>query len=247
MLNYIIADLKRITLRIPRAIAMLVIYAGMVLFLMSVSSSDQWNVVSYMSAVEQYVGFLMVMIGLVELVSIFADDFKAKTMQVAIGLGIPRWRVILCKLIEVMVLVLADLVVFALVAFIAAPCVRVAPSGSRMMEIIGKLFGVWLGTTAFASLSMILIFITQGTLGAIILYLAMASGVVNTLMEIILGLEGIKDFHLQRFTLTALVKMFDAKIILGTFSFSYFVGILIYIAIGYAVTLAVFRKRELDF
>ncbi|MGL4284045.1 MAG: hypothetical protein ACRCSI_10700, partial [Eubacterium aggregans] len=104
-----------------------------------------------MLAVEQYIGFLTVMIGLVELLSVFSDDFKAKTMQVAIGLGIFRWCIVLCKLIEVMVLVLADLLIFALVVFIAAPFVRVAPNVQQVLEMMGNLFGVWLGIIGFSS------------------------------------------------------------------------------------------------
>lgn len=247
MINYILADLKRITLRIPRAVAMVVILGILIAYMRTAATGSQWNVITYTLTLEQYFGMLTVMLGVVELISVFSEDFKAKTMQVAIGIGIPRWRIVLSKFIELMVLVFVDLVVIALVALIAAPILQVAPNGEQVMEILGNLFSVWLGIIAYGTLCTILIFFTQGIGIATILYLALASGIVNSILEILFSLDAVKSFHLQRFTLTAIIKMFNARILLGTFSFPNFLGILLYTALAFTATLAIFSKRELDF
>ncbi|MGL6269561.1 MAG: hypothetical protein ACRC2O_16625, partial [Chitinophagaceae bacterium] len=87
---------------------MVAIYAILIIVLV-IASKGQWNAVTFVLAVEQYIEFLPVLIGLVELISVFTEDFKAKTMQVAIGIGSPRYRIVLSKLIEMMLLVLVDL------------------------------------------------------------------------------------------------------------------------------------------
>lgn len=246
MFNYILADLKRIALRIPRALVMVAIYAILIIVLV-IASKGQWNAVTFVLAVEQYIEFLPVLIGLVELISVFTEDFKAKTMQVAIGIGIPRYRIVLSKLIEMMLLVLVDLMFVFVIALITGAIMQVWPDGQQLMAILGNLFGTWMGAMAYASLTMILIFFTQGMGIATLLYLAFCGKIVYTLLDIIFSIEIITSLHLQRFTLTAMIQLFNSKILLGTFSTATFLGILLYIVLGYLGAVAVFNRRELDF
>lgn len=248
MLNYIFADLRRIVRRIPRAIAVTVIIAILAAVLVIYkSTSDQFTSVAFVLGVKQYLGFLPVLIGLVEMMSVFTEDFRAKTMQVAIGIGIPRYQIVLSKIIEAMALVLCDLLVIAALTLIMAPVLSVSLNASQMLELSGSLLGIWLGVTAYISLTGILIFFTQGTGIATILYIALASGVINMIFGLIFSIEAIAGLQLQRITLTTMIKQFDANAALGIFNFSTFFGILIYILAGVGITVAVFQKRELEF
>ncbi len=53
--------------------------------------------------------------------------------------------------------------------------------------------------------------------------------------------------HLSNQLPTNLISVFKARLILGIFGFPSFLGILLYIAAGIALSALVFEKRELEF
>lgn len=247
MFNYLIADLRRIALRIPHALALIGIYAILVIMLIFGFNSEGWNSVSLVTMTIQYINFLTILLGLVELNAVFSDDFKTKTIQVAIGIGISRWRVILTKFLELAILVFVDIVVVLFIAIVCGGFMNAFPTYSQIVEIWSQLFSVWLGILGYMSLTMIIIFLMQGTGIATILYLALSSGIFNMVIGLLSSFEIFESLHLQKYTLTSLLGMFGSQLTLGSFNFSMFIGIIFYIAIGYGMAVAIFRKRELDF
>ena len=116
MLDYIIADYLRIIKRIPRIIGIALFYIALIIYMLVKSSSKTatWNSVSFVSAITTFTALFSLFLGVFEFLAIFSDDFKAKTMQVAIGLGIHRSKIIASKMIEVAILLLTDILLLAL-------------------------------------------------------------------------------------------------------------------------------------
>ena len=57
----------------------------------------------------------------------------------------------------------------------------------------------------------------------------------------------VKRFHLDQYTLTSLLKASGTQLLLGNIHWAAFLGVALYIALGYNLTSALFRRRELEF
>ena len=248
MLRYIIADLKRILLRGPRTLALLFTYVFGIISMFSVHKSGNWNSVVMVSWMDQFTAIMLIMLGVIEIFAVYGDDFKAKSMQVAIGVGISRKKIVFSKMIEMAILVLVDIVVGVLI-MVAFGCgvFRTEIRPEQVVEICAMYFAAWLYIMACSSLAIILAFIVQGTALPAILYLLFALEVVDGSVEALLNLKWIKELHLTQFQLTSLLNVFKARLILGTFRWGEFIGILIYFAIGFVATMLLFEKQELEF
>ena len=97
MHNYVMTDFRRIGKRLPRILLVLAVYS--ILFIINLVTLTQGTLdsVNFVIMTESFIGGMPLMIGTIELIAVFSDDFKAKTMQVAIGIGIPRYKVVLSK------------------------------------------------------------------------------------------------------------------------------------------------------
>lgn len=97
MLDYITADYIRIMKRVPRIIGLVLYFIAMIIFMMVRfnSTTSNWTSVSFVSATNSFIIFFSLFCGLFEFLSAISDDLKAKTMQVAIGLGISRSKLLL--------------------------------------------------------------------------------------------------------------------------------------------------------
>ena len=246
MINYIYADIKRIAKRLPRIIALIIVYA-ILLTVIAVTRSSNWNSVMFINAVEQYSLILPLVIGLVEIAAVYSDDFKAKAMQIAIGTGMPRRRVVLSKYLEIILLVLADVLICALLAFAAGAVLGADIDADQASELAMRFLGVWLNIISYLSLTMILMFYMQGTGGGTILYLVLSLHIINNLIGLVAGIKAIQFLHIDSYTLTSMLQAFTTRLYIGTFSAGRFAGIILYIVAGYTASAFVFSRRELDF
>lgn len=117
MLNYIKADLYRISLRVPRWIVFgVILLVGLLIF----TGQGAKNMTAT-DAVEMYtsmMGMVSMIIAITELVVVFGDDLAAKAMQTAIGRGMSRPKVVLVKWLEMIGLCLVDFLFYAVLLVI---------------------------------------------------------------------------------------------------------------------------------
>ncbi len=247
MNNYIRADLRRIVRRIPRIIILTIYFAVFAIFYIVAARKSSWNSVQFISLVQSFCSFLPPILGLIELICVYSDDFRAKTMQVAIGIGIPRRKVVMAKYIETAVLTFADLLIFVVLCVVLNAISGIVLRSDLVMEMFGEFLFGWFAVLGYTGLTMILIFYMQGTGIATILYLILSTNLVQWLLQNITSLPAIRGLHLQNVLLSNALGNFRTKMIIGTFNFRSFITIIIYIVATYFITSAVFNKRELEF
>ena len=247
MTNYISADLKRIFKRVPRLIVLAAVYAGFIIYL-AASGAGKGRGSDYISLSNQYLAnMLPLLFGVIELISVFSEDFRAKTMQIAIGRGMERWQVVLCKFFELCILVVIDLLMMGIVVWIAGIFMSTGLSSGNIGDLFIDLFSVWLSVISYGSLTMILIFYMQGTGTSIFLYLLLASNILGILLDLLFTLPALSSMNIDSFLLTGLLDDFTTALMKGSFSFPEFLGICAYTAAGLLFTTVLFEKRELEF
>lgn len=246
MKQYIVADLKRIVGRVPYWICMLLLI-GYMMALFLIQSLSNWNAVIYLVTASAFAGMLPIFFGLLVFIAVFSADFKTKTMQVAIGTGLSRAEVVLSKAVEVFVITIAGIVLIGVVVLLAGVVTGVGMNATHAMEIINSLWMKGVAIISYNYIAMILIFFTQKPGVGTMCYIALATPVVEILVSVINDIKLIKELDIRRFYLASLIDTAHTRLILGTFDIASFIGIAAYIMAGVAVTILLFRKRELEF
>lgn len=246
MSNYILADLKRIMIRVPRLIMMLLVYAVLVIII-AVTYRVSWNSVNFVLFIQKYISFLPIVLGMIELVAVYADDFKAKTMQVAIGIGLSRSRVVFCKQVELLVISILDLLIFAIIMLGGAFILDAGLTGAQVGELIVSLVMTSVTIISYTGLTMIVMFYSQGTGTGRIVYLALVTGLVAQVASLALSIKILAPLHLSSFTLEYALSVAKARLLLGSFDLKSFLTIAAYLVVSFILTSVLFKKRELEF
>lgn len=246
MSNYIFADLKRIIKRIPFLISILLINLALAGVLL-VSHGSNWNSVYFVICVQNFSKVLPIILGLIVLSAVFLDDFKAKTMQVAIGTGLPRGAVVFSKLIEVCVLTAFSIFTIGVVAFGMGGILHAETIARQNIEIIQVLLKAGSAIIGYCSITMILMFFTQTTGFATLFYIGLSAHIVEGILEIFTDIKYIQVLNLKRFFFSSLVETVFTRMLLGTIDVGGIIGMIIYIIGAAAIAFLLFKKRELEF
>lgn len=245
MISYIRADLWRIFRRIPRLIVIVLLYALTTLVFVQLFRHEM-ELSPLMIAYEHYVvGFIPLVFGLVEMAAIYADDFRAKTMQAAIGRGMSRIKVVLCKLADMAILMFLDVAFFGVI-LLASGAIWKMGMGVLAGELLLSLLSAWFKTVAYTSLAMALAFYTQNALFALLTYIALSSGIAAKAVSALLGLKALAPLHLERFLLTNQANVLYTQMLLGRVDPGALLTVLLYIAAGIALTAYLFSGVELE-
>lgn len=249
MLNYIRADLSRILRRVPRILLLLLSVAGFAIYFLYQSSQYMtWNSVTLLASVSSALIALDLAFGLIEIHSVFSDDFKAKTMQVTIGIGTPRRRVVLSKQLELLILLTLDFLVMFVIILGAAAATDVTLDGSQLAELAIYCVSGVLTSLVAGSLSMIPLFYLQNATLSLLIYIIVSLDPISMILNMLTPTsEILAELNLSSYLYSSLLSIFRAQLILGRFSLRSFIGILIYLLIGYGASSLIFQKRELEF
>ena len=249
MKRYIIADLKRLVKRVPRwiIIGLGIVLPVIILCVMSITSDEPMTGSGYATSAKVALQFCGLLFGLFEISYIYGDDFKAKSMQIAIGSGISRRRIVNTKWVTTMIVVAFDLIALAIPLIITGFFTSHGFSATDIGGILLCGVSTWLTNISVVGVCAILIFAMQGTGLGVLLYLAIQFSLFEKILDMISSLCHIERFHLSSYELCSLNNVFAARLELGRIHFSSLLGILIYMAISFVLTVLIFRKRELEF
>lgn len=252
MANYILADYKRIVSRIPRLVFLVIYEAVFVIFVLIKWSNASGNYNSVALLEHTYYFFttwFSHVLCLVDIIHSFSYDFSAKTIQVALGIGVSRLQVILSKLIQAALVMLTDFLVTFGVFGILCAVTGTPMAGHQIMTIIHYGMGSILLAVLSICLLLPLVFRTQNMVMTMIGYYVLTLGAITSLLRWIsrLGPVFLARLQLERLTHDSCVEQVLTNALTGNFQLMPWIGVVIWFAIGIYTTWLCFRKMELDF
>lgn len=267
MHNYILADLSRIVKRIPRIAVMLItfgvfcaavaIYVSIVKLFNDPMIADEaaelglgivYSENTVYNAIRQMAGYAVGIIGLFELIFVFSDDIRAKTTQIAIGLGINRTKVVISKFLELVILLFTDFVILLGLSLLMGLIMGSPLNAAQITELAKTLsIGILLKNVGYCSIVFILIFTTQSMMVAILAYLALNFHVVSNLIGLADYVKVLQKLHLDEYTLTHFVGRIEEIAAGAKISLIPFAGCAVYIVVSLLITSILFKKKELEF
>ena len=252
MLNYIFADYKRIMARIPRIILIVIfnaIFVGMILNKWNKAAGNFTSVTFLDSATAFFGFFFMFLVALIDFVQTFTYDFRAKTIQVALGIGVSRLEIVVAKLIQLALVLLTDLLITVMLLFILSGIMGVFMNFQQVsFLLLNGLCSITL-VTCSAALLMPLIFRTQSMVLALIGYFLLVPGILSTALDILaqLGPDFLQDLQLHRYMHDSVINLTFTNAIQGAFQLWPVLVSIAWFAVGVYLTWLSFRKMELDF
>lgn len=250
MFNYIRADLYRIFHQALRYIWLILCMAVLVALQLYFAARDNLNALGFASYIHTFLKIATVICGVGELSSVFTDDFRAKTMQIAIGNGVSRRHVVLAKLLEFAFLFLLDLVILtALMILGGVVFMGLSFTAHPIQQMLVNILSSTLTAVLCADVTMILLFYTQKTGFAPLLYLVLFIDPIHQIFQMAFSTnETFLRLHLGDYTMTSLIGTVNTQLGLGaSFPAMQLILVFAYIVAVYLVTCLVFNKRELDF
>lgn len=249
MSNYILADIKRVFHK-KSFLAMSGIYAGIFLFMMFVYFNPTFTADAYIAKTKSFLGFFPLVIGLALFLTVYYDDFKSKSMQVAIGYGIPRYKVVLAKFLESVILFVLTAFCVCIIVCIVPVVMRLSLNGKQITDLILRVLVETLRAIGYVSMSAIPVFYTQNAVNGTICHVLFASKTVFILTGMILGQDFIVNTFgdLTKYILTTqLYTSQNTFIQSGSFDSNVFPVVAVYIFLPVVISIFSFHKKELEF
>ena len=250
MRNYFRADIRRIFSNKSHAFSMILLFAVFFAALSIPNRTQQVTSVSLVASACGLLDWLFTIIGLFEMIAVFSEDFKVKTMQVAIGMGITRMQVIFCKLLEVMFLVVLDCIVLTLMVLGIATFFGIVIPAIMLKDLLLTLLVKGVFRLAInTSLTMVVFFVTQSTVLSIFIYVMIGYDIIGILLQLraMFGFNWIETLKLNRMTINYCTGLLHSRLVLGQFSLTAFLGLCACFCAGLFGTCKLFSKQELDF
>lgn len=246
MNRYMKADFYRIFGRVSRYVTLFILFAAFGAFMYAVSDgSTPYELVETLTKLVNIA--VCPIFGLVEYGVVYGDDIKAKTMQIAIGTGISRKKVIFTKWVEILLLTILDVAVFLGIAYVVSILRGAVFSGEPLRDVLILTAFSLVKLAGAAAVTSILLFGTMNPALGMILYIISAFGILYFLMSALLTAGPLQGLHLDQYLFTSLLEAAKTRAVIGTFSVPHIAGIAAYLLLFYFLACKVFKKVELEF
>lgn len=248
MKNYILADISRLIRRIPRIILLVLTYIAAMSYFIYSSRTTVWNSVSFITGFSACITLIGMVICLIEFMFVFASDFKAKVMQMAIGRGLSRPKVVLAKFLEVGIMNIMSLVVLCVLSLLFGLATGIQLNGTQAYELAITFVMTVVEKLIYTAITSIFLFLLQNAGLAALIYVIVALDPISYLWSFLSPyFKLIVALHFKDYCYGTICGLFKSNLILGKFNFGALIGILVYLVGAYLITVAVFRKKELEF
>lgn len=249
MHNYMLADIARILKK--RSVRFGIPGFALCLALLLLFYGGKGAVSADMRrAAEFALDFFPLVIGTLLFVSVYADDFKCRAMQAAIGAGVSREGIVLAKFGECALLLLFTLVPTAAHCFLLPGVRHLFYTGAEAFSVALTIAQIFLRTLGFMQFAATLCFLTQNSLQGAIAFALLASNALYILITMIFLTGPLKNNvgRLQPFLYTALLRTVQRNILSGkSFVGMFVLAIGMYMLLPLILALLGFRKKELSF
>lgn len=246
MSNYLRAELRRVFCRVSRWVN-LVIQCLIIVAIGYIIKLTSWSNENFASAISTYFSYGAVLfVGICELGTVYSDDFKSKTMQIAIGSGVSRTKVIAVKFIEIAIVSLFDLLIQGIVTVALGLILGAGLTSGQYGDLAVWVLIAWLTILCCTAAASIIMFHNQGGEIGKLIYIAMWAP-VPFVLRYLLELGPLAQLQLSKYIYTEQLKLLSSYLMLGRMNFGCLISIVVFILACFGLAILWSRHKELDF
>ena len=184
-------------------------------------------------------------VGIPAYLAVIKDDFKSRSMQVAIGFGIPRSRMVICRFLEICMIFAEIFVVQTILGFIFG-----IVSGYDMGQTAGALADMWIGlipTISHVAIALLVVYTAMNHTLGLVIYIVLELGLVDMVLSLIKMVPFLRDIKIDfsNYWVDGVISnaldqpvMQEALYVLITLA--------VYVVLPVIAAAAVFKKKELE-
>ena len=210
-------------------------------------SSDHWGAIAFLSGQETILSFTFLFVQVSILLAVFADEFSSNAMQCLIGRGISRFRLLLARVLEcIMVTLTCMLLLFLVEALLAlALGAGLTAEGWRLLGTI--FFTSALQIIGEAAITMMILYATGRVPVAVIVNIALPF-IFEGLEKLLNRIPGLKFLHPENKLFPKALELSGVDLMLGRPAvLSMLLRTFGLCAVCLLLTWLLFRKKELEF
>ena len=249
MRHLIKADIDRI---LRRKIIWIVLTAT--LFFMAVSvvskiSEAPDKNIAFTTSVSGGIADAGLLIGIVLILNIYADDFKSMTFISVIGRGVSRQKLIIAKFLDTLLILVNTHIVSVLFALILKQILSVSLSPDMVKMILLQSISSVICTTASVVIAAAFFYLTENSPLGVIAYLS-AELLIPIGLHFVYLLPFISKFHPERYYFSGAASSMTADFMIGAVGdglIKLVLILVIYVCCATLATILLFRKKELEF
>ncbi len=246
--QYLRADLWRIAHRKKKWVFWILCMLIGFDFARSTAQSTSGNLSLLITYFRNCLEYETMFLGFFNLLYVYEDDFSAKTVQVAIGKGVSRGKIITCKWLEMMLLTLVDSATLLGSLWLGTGVAGAVIKGGNADNMFGIVAFILLMTAVAASITMILVFQNLRLGVGLVLYEILFFRPLTRLNHLLEGVGSkYANLHIGRILPGSNIENFCAGLKIGQFEFLNFLIIAFFIAFGFYMSYRIFKNKELDF
>lgn len=232
------ADFSRISGRVPRYIILLLIFAAEAATIYFATGGPFGDKSNFEMSFTLFCSAAQFFIGLIEMAYVFGDDLKAKVMQIGIGMGVNRRKIVFAKWFEIVLLIAIDMAVLVGIAY-AIGTVRQIPVNTFIMGFTKEAIREWISFVVFISIAMIFIFTLQSLAIGYVVFTIFNFDIFDLAVSVLANMKLLKWLHLDQYTVTALVGHLKS---VKSIAF-----LAAYVIVAFILTFILYGSKELEF
>lgn len=253
MRNVILTDIRRAQSKKSLIICMIIMMACAILIAIGLRAIPLFDTPAdmYGGAIGGFFSFFSpLLIGIPIFGAIYTDDFKSRSMQIAIGRGVTRTKMMLARFFETLILVVEWHVIFTIIALICG--LIDGASGSQIASCIGDVWSTSIKMIVFLSLSLLFVYGTQNPTTGLVFYIIFVTNVLDIIFTFIDMIPILRDndIVLSQYFPGSACSNFISAISEGDglHAFTWGLGVVIgYIVLPLIISIQIFKKKELEF
>lgn len=247
MIHLIRADLRRILRKKSFYIA-LAVAAVLSVLLVLWDRTHLWNGFAFAVHEKNYLlNGSTVILGIAVFSVVYTDEFRAKSMQAAIGRGVTRGRIIAAKIADVIALtaiIYGCFSVFLLLLSLAAGAHMTA--ADLKILLLTVLMGAYT-VICCAPLAAVILYITDNSALAVFIMLLLTT-VIPTLSSFLDTRVLFHNAHITHYMIQGFAnRAFSDMMLGGNGAATLLLGAVIYLGLALLLSVLAFRRKELDF
>ena len=193
-------------------------------------------------------GFAPFLTGIPIFTSVYSDDFKSHSMQVSIGRGFSRNKLVYARFFETVIMLIEAFFIFS--AFIIGLALIFGIKGSAMGDTLEALWKMYPNIICYYAVAMIFVFLTQaGTLGLVV-YILLAASITDLILNALTLIPFISKmkFDITNATIDGMIRcMFSEEREMWKRAVYGIAALVVYIIIPIIVSKKIFKHKELEF
>ena len=247
MKDLIIADIIRI-FRKPTYRIVLLVCLIMSLIWAVRARMNVWNGYTFVTGQAGALKIVGLILGIAIYLSVYADEFSSNSMQCLIGHGISRFRLLLAKFIDCVIVTVTSFFIYLFFAMMLGLALGAGINAAELKFICGLVMMWMFKSLGYATFSMIVLYWTKNVgLATITDAILLFAG--STLMSFLDSIPVIKFLHLHKYIFEGMLINANSSWQLGQNGALFWIlfAIVRISVFSIVISFLLFRKKELDF